>query len=83
METTYVTNNRKLSVTPRDVKVFTFIEAYIRIHGFAPLLTEIAKEIGATKQSIHFTISRLEMMGCISRNPHTVRGIIPLKSPIL
>jgi len=77
----YVTEPQ-ISIRPRDVQVFTFIEAYIKFHGFSPLLDEIAKEIGAPKQSIIRTINRLESLGCIKRTPRAQRSIIPIKSPI-
>lgn len=73
---------RKHSVLPRDVKVYAFIESYIRYHGFSPTYEEIGKEIKTQKQNITRTIKRLETMGCISRTPNATRGITPLKSPM-
>lgn len=81
METNYV-NARIPSPIPRDIKVFTFIEAYIRFHGFSPTFEEIAADIKCPKQSITRTIARLERMGCITRTTHIPRSILPIKSPI-
>lgn len=70
-----------LHLLPRDVQVFVFVEAYIKQHGFAPTLGDIAKEFHTVRQSIIRNIDRLEKIGCIHRDAHAHRGITLLKSP--
>lgn len=81
MKKTYVKKEAPLHVLPRDVQVFTFLEAYIKIHGFAPTLSDIAKEFHTVRQSIIRTVARLEKMGCIHREAYSHRGITLIKSP--
>lgn len=79
--TTYV-KERKLTVLPRDMEVFTFIETYTRIHGFSPSLKEIADNFKALKQNILRNIAKLEKMGCLVRNKGKHRNIVLIKSPL-
>lgn len=72
---------RKLSVTPRDIRVYEFIEKYHDKHEYAPTLSEIADELESSRQSVHRTVSRLVKMNCLMRESKQLRGIILIKSP--
>ena len=71
----------KLAVTPRDIRVYEFIEKHNEKHGYAPTLSEIASELKSSRQSIHRTVSRLVQMGCLMREKGQLRGILLIKSP--
>ena len=71
----------KLAVTPRDIRVYEFIEKYNEKHEYAPTLSEIADELESSRQSIHRTVSRLVQMSCLMREKKQLRGILLIKSP--
>lgn len=57
-----------------------FLEAYIKQHGYAPTLTEIAKEFGVSSlATVHEHLQFLEENGFIRRDKQQARGITVVK----
>lgn len=86
MEKTYVKNTAKKFTkrkTAREIKVYFFIMSYIHEHGRAPSTTEIAADLDTDARNILPIIRRMEMSGCISRDPNKKRSIVLIKPPTI
>ena len=65
-----------LKLTFRQEMVLEFIKAFIKYHGFAPCLNEIAQGIGLrSKSNIHRIVHSLQKKKLISMNPLKARSI--------
>jgi SOS-response transcriptional repressor LexA len=63
-------------LTPQQKKVLEFIQAFIKIRGFAPCLQEIAIGMGMKSRSnIHRLVSELKKKGKLSTKPLLARTI--------
>jgi len=63
-------------VTERQRAVLEFIQAYIRMKGFAPSLQDVATGLGLrSKSNIHRVIHDLEDQGLLTLVPNKVRTI--------
>lgn len=66
----------KQQLTPRQRKVFEFIEAFIKIRGFPPCLQEIAEGMELKSRSnIHRMVAELKKKGYLSTKPLLARTI--------
>jgi repressor LexA len=63
-------------LTDRQAQVYDFIRAYVRRHGAAPKLREIASHLGiASRGSVHRYLQAIADAGLITIEPARARGI--------
>jgi len=63
-------------MTEKQKRVYDFIQAFIKTHGFAPSYMEIAKGLQLrSKSNIHRLVHNLKDKGLIKVNAHMVRSI--------
>jgi len=63
-----------VEVTERQRLVLEFIQAYIKIKGFAPSMQDVAVGLGLKSRSnIHRIVHDLENMGLLVTTPNKVR----------
>ena len=63
-------------LTDRQAQVYDFIRAYVRRHGSAPKLREIASHLGiSSRGSVHRYVQAIADAGLISVQPERARGI--------
>ena len=63
-------------LTDRQSQVYDFIRAYVRRHGTAPKLREIASHLGiASRGSVHRYLQAIADAGLITIEPERARGI--------
>lgn len=63
-------------LTDRQSQVYGFIRAYVRRHGAAPKLREIASHLGiASRGSVHRYLQAIADAGLITIEPERARGI--------
>lgn len=70
------------SLTKRKKEVLEFLEQYITLHGYAPVMREIKEALGVTSRAtVHEHLKGLERHGYISRESHKARSIKLLHPP--
>ena len=63
-------------ITRRQKQVVDFVQKYLRRHGYAPSLEEIAGHLGvASLATVHKHLTRLEGRGVIRRRAHQSRSL--------
>jgi len=83
MSTSYVKNHIPSAILPRHIDVWKFLEAYIKINGYAPLVREIAAELHLHSSRVHITLTELDAIGAILRVSKSSRGITVVRFPVL
>jgi repressor LexA len=74
--------NRRGVVTRRQKQVLDFVHGYLRRHGYAPSLEEIARHLRlASLATVHKHLTRLESRGLIRRRAHQSRSLEVLDRP--
>lgn len=70
-------------VTDREREVYDFVRAYLRRHGVAPKLREIAAHLGISSRGVvHRYLRGLETKGLIEIDPDRARGVrLTVSSP--
>ncbi len=63
------------SLTPKQLRVLTFIRDYSRTHGYAPTMQELADEFGVSKVTVFEHIEALEKKGYLQRLPYKARSL--------
>lgn len=76
-----MSDEKQFIVLPIHLIVFNFIEAYIKVNGYAPTLNEVAAELGKTPQTILRIVNQLVGVGSLGRVPKARRGLTVIKSP--
>ena len=64
-------------LTPKQKRILDFITTYYEDHGYAPLLSEIAKNFKKSVPTIHQYIEALEKKGHLNKEEGSWRGITP------
>jgi repressor LexA len=63
-------------LTDREREVYDFVSAYLRRHGVAPKLKEIAAHLGiASRGVVHRYLRALEAEGLLAIEPEVARGV--------
>lgn len=62
-------------LTPKQLRVLTFIRDYTNAHGYAPTMQELADEFGVSKVTVFEHISALQKKGCLKRSRHKARSL--------
>lgn len=69
-------------LTPKQHKLLTFIDDFIKMNGHAPSFEEMKKAVGLkSKSGIHVLINSLEERGYIRKLPHRARALEVLRVP--
>jgi repressor LexA len=72
-----IENKKRTSMlTDRSRQVYSFLQAYVARHGYAPKLREIAAHLGITSRGVvHRHLRALEQEGLIRIEPDRARGV--------
>ncbi len=63
------------SLTPKQLRVLTFIRDYTNARGYAPTMQEIADEYGVSKVTVFEHIAALQKKGFLKRTRHRARSL--------
>lgn len=66
---------RLLSLTPKQLRVLTFIRDYSAARGYAPTMQELADEFGVSKVTVFEHIAALQKKGYLKRVRHRARSL--------
>jgi repressor LexA len=66
---------RPASLTPKQLRVLTFIRDYSRAKGYAPTMQELADEFGVSKVTVFEHIAALQRKGYLKRSRHKARSL--------
>ncbi len=66
---------RSSSLTPKQLRVLTFIRDYSNAHGYAPTMQELADEFGVSKVTVFEHIAALHKKGYLRRTRHRARSL--------
>lgn len=67
--------NRRASLTPKQLRVLTYIRDYARARGYAPTMQELADEFGVSKVTVFEHIAALQRKGLLKRSRHKARSL--------
>ena len=62
-------------LTPKQLRVLTFIRDFTRAKGYAPTMQELADEFGVSKVTVFEHIAALQRKHCLRRSPHKARSL--------
>lgn len=63
------------SLTPKQLRVLTFIRDFSRVKGYAPTMQELADEFDVSKVTVFEHIAALERKGYLKRSRHKARSL--------
>ncbi len=63
------------SLTPKQLRVLTFIRDYTSARGYAPTMQELADEFGVSKVTVFEHIAALQKKGFLKRSRHRARSL--------
>lgn len=66
---------RRASLTPKQLRVLTFIRDYMHTRGYAPTMQELADEFGVSKVTVFEHIVALQKKGYLRRTRHKARSL--------
>lgn len=66
---------RPASLTPKQLRVLTYIRDYQNARGYAPTMQELADEFGVSKVTVFEHISALQRKGLLKRSRHKARSL--------
>jgi DNA-binding IclR family transcriptional regulator len=66
-------------VTDNAQLVLDYIEGFLDVHGYAPSLREISRDLDLGLATVHKWVVWLEREGYIVRKPHSARTILVLQ----
>lgn len=65
----------RVSLTPKQLRVLTFIRDFSHARGFAPTMQELADEFGVSKVTVFEHIVALQKKGLLKRSKHKARSL--------
>ena len=65
----------RASLTPKQLRVLTFIRDYMHTRGYAPTMQELADEFDVSKVTVFEHISALQKKGYLKRARHKARSL--------
>ena len=68
-------NTEARRLTPRQLRILTFIRDYRQNHGYSPTMQELADALGVTKVTIFEHVAALERKGLLRKLPHKARSL--------
>jgi len=63
------------SLTPKQLRVLTFIRDFTNARGYAPTMQELADEFGVSKVTVFEHIAALHKKGLLKRSRHKARSL--------
>jgi repressor LexA len=66
---------RPRALTPKQLRVLTFIRDYTHARGYAPTMQELADEFGVSKVTVFEHIAALQKKGYLKRARHKARSL--------
>lgn len=63
------------ALTPKQMRVLTFVRDYSRRKGYAPTMQELADEFGVSKVTVFEHIAALQKKGLLRRSRHKARSL--------
>lgn len=66
---------RPASLTPKQLRLLTYIRDYTNGHGYAPTMQELADEFEISKVTVFEHISSLQEKGYLKRSRHKARSL--------
>lgn len=66
---------RDASLTPKQLRVLTFIRDYTHARGYAPTMQELADEFGVSKVTVFEHVAALHKKGFLRRSRHKARSL--------
>lgn len=66
---------RPPSLTPKQLRVLTFIRDFTNARGYAPTMQELADEFGVSKVTVFEHIAALQKKGLLRRSRHKARSL--------
>ena len=66
---------RRGSLTPKQLRVLTFIRDYTNVRGYAPTMQETADEFAVSKVTVFEHIGALQKKGYLTRSRHRARSL--------
>ena len=69
------TTKRLGSLTPKQLRVLTFIRDYSKVRGYAPTMQELADEFGVSKVTVFEHIGALQQKNYLKRARHKARSL--------
>jgi repressor LexA len=66
---------RSASLTPKQLRVLTYIRDFSHARGYAPTMQELADEFGVSKVTVFEHIGALQRKGCLKRSRHKARSL--------
>ncbi|HOO16583.1 MAG TPA: S24 family peptidase, partial [Phycisphaerae bacterium] len=67
--------HQQASLTPKQLRVLTFIRDYTKARGFAPTMQELADEFDVSKVTVFEHIVALQKKGFLRRSRHRARSL--------
>lgn len=68
-------SRRRSSLTPKQLRLLTFIRDFTHAHGYAPTMQELADEFGVSKVTVFEHIAALQRKGYLKRSRHKARSL--------
>lgn len=75
MSTRKISRKRPTSLTPKQLRVLTFIRDFSHARGYAPTMQELADEFGVSKVTVFEHIAALQRKGYLNRSRHKARSL--------
>ncbi|MEW6249168.1 MAG: transcriptional repressor LexA [Planctomycetota bacterium] len=69
------TKNRSAGLTPKQLRVLTYVRDYTHARGYAPTMQELADEFGVSKVTVFEHIAALQKKGYLRRSRHRARSL--------
>lgn len=69
------TSKRSAMLTPKQLRVLTYIRDFSRANGYAPTMQELADEFGVSKVTVFEHIAALQKKGLLRRSRHKARSL--------
>jgi len=65
----------RASLTPKQLRILTFVRDFMRANGYAPTMQELADEFGISKVTVFEHVSALQRKGYLKRSRHKARSL--------
>jgi len=67
--------NTPAPLTPKQLRVLTFIRDFTHTHGYAPTMQELGDEFGVSKVTVFEHVAALQKKGYLKRSRHRARSL--------
>ncbi len=75
MPTRRRSTRRRAPLTPKQLRILTFIRDFAHARGYAPTMQELADEFGVSKVTVFEHIDALQKKGYVKRSRHKARSL--------